>query len=164
MYNAHIMSTSHLAIAALILSSITLIAAIYAIITARSARYWRNHFSKEEEPENLEEIIERIAAKLKHLEEKEIQNDKVLSQLTATLATAIQHVGVIRFDSAADDGGNLSFSAALLDAHQSGIILTSLHGRQHNRIYTKQIKLGKSEHILSEEETEALMQAITNNK
>ena len=158
------MSSNYIFIFSLAISGLAICVALFALIIARSARYWRNYFTREEEPENLEEIIERIVAKIKRLEDGQEQHQTELQNMAKTLATAIQHVSVVRFDSAADDGGNLSFSAAFLDAHQSGIILTSLHGRQHNRVYTKQVTEGKSEHILSDEEKEALVQAITHTK
>lgn len=147
---------------AIIVSILALACSVIAIFFSGKARTWHRYFKAEEQPENLEDIIEIIAAKIKALENGYQENSESLLRQGTTLATAIQHVGLIRFDSGADDGGNLSFTAAFLNAHQSGIVLTSLHGRQHNRIYTKHIYQGTSEQTLSEEEKEAVIQAITN--
>jgi len=156
------MNSQNLEIASIILGIIAIIVSLVAIYFSGKARSWLLHFRKEEQPENLEDIIEKIAGKLNMLETNQSEMDIKLSDHEKVLATAIQHVGLIRFDSGADDGGNLSFAAAFLDAHQSGVILTSLHGRQHNRIYSKIVKNGASEQTLSEEEKEALIQALTN--
>jgi hypothetical protein len=144
------------------LSAMSLVLGIFSSLAAVKARFWRRHFRGEAEPENLQEIMEVVAAKIKKLEDaQEVTNATHISH-AATLTTTLQHVGLVRFDSGADDGGNLSFAIALLDANQNGVIITSLHGRQHNRIYAKVIADGASEQILSEEEKEALIGALTN--
>jgi hypothetical protein len=142
-------------------SIISLILGIYSVIRSGQARFWRRNFDREAEPENLEEIMEVVAAKIKKLEDAQENTNNIHSSHAATLATALQNVGLVRFDSGADDGGNLSFAVALLNADQSGVIITSLHGRQHNRIYAKNVTGGTSEQLLSEEEKEALIQALT---
>jgi hypothetical protein len=72
----------------------------------------------------------------------------------------VQGVGVVRFDAFEDMGGHLSFSAALLDGHGDGVVLTSINGRQETRIYAKPVVGGTSQHNLSEEEQEAIRRAL----
>jgi hypothetical protein len=142
---------------------LSLILAIYAAVAASKVRNWRKFFgSKSDSPDNLEDIIEQIVDKIKQLDTQGINTSITLGNVARQLNTATQHVGIVRYNGNGDDGGNLSFSAALLDAHQSGILLTSLHGRQQNRIYAKVVVKGASESTLSEEEKEALVQALTN--
>ena len=161
---------------------IALVFGIYAVIASGQTRKWRKIFSgndPDDIPNNLEDIVEKIAQRLKlideandktalsleaiskQLDEANQQANITLGSLAGQLNTATQHVGVVRYNGNGDDGGNLSFSAALLDAHQSGIIITSLHGRANSRIYAKIITNGTSEQTLSEEEREALIQAVT---
>jgi hypothetical protein len=155
------MNSSILLIIALILSIIALIAAIYSVITAGAMRRWRKFFNNQDEyPENLEEIITSIVAKIKTLEAGQEDHDKELDDLRNTLSYTIQNIGLVRFNSQSDEGGNLSFCIALLDNQHSGIVITSLHGRMQNRIYSKQIINGSSEVILSEEEQDAVFAAI----
>ena len=71
----------------------------------------------------------------------------------------MQKVGVVRFNPFDDGGGNFSFSLALLDGHDNGVIITSMYGRQQNRIYTKKISQGASETALTEEEQQAMQEA-----
>lgn len=156
------MSDSILVYISLAASGIALITGIFAIVASRQMRKWRKYFDAENHPENLEEIIEQIANKLKKFDAHSDQTNSTLEAISDQLNLATQKVGIIRYNGNGDDGGNLSFSLALLDAHQSGIILTSLHGRQNNRIYAKVIINGASESTLSEEEKEALIQALTN--
>ena len=71
----------------------------------------------------------------------------------------IQKVGLVRFNPFKELGGDHSFSLAILDSHDSGIVITSLHARDRTRVYMKDIKKGKSESELSAEEKNALASA-----
>lgn len=155
------MTTQILEFSGLALGGLAIIISFIAIFFSGKARSWNKYFRNEEQPQNLEDIIDKMTAKLKNLETKQDEIIVELAKQGNTLNTAVQHVGLVRYDSGADDGGNLSFSAAFLDAHQSGLVITSLHGRQHNRVYSKLIREGGSEHTLSEEEKEAVIQALT---
>lgn len=147
------------------IAGLALLFSVYSIFAVRKATSWKSFFNKTDlEPENLEDMIEQIVAKIKELDADTIKAFQMLEATTAQLQLATQNVGLVRYNSNGDDGGNLSFSTALLDANQSGILITSLHGRQHNRIYAKIISNGTSESTLSEEEKEALVQAISRNK
>lgn len=69
----------------------------------------------------------------------------------------IQKVGLLRFNPFKDTGGDQSFILALLDAHDTGVVMTALYSRMGTRWYTKRVTLGKSiEHELSEEEKKAI--------
>lgn len=72
----------------------------------------------------------------------------------------IQRIGMVRFNPFADTGGAQSFTMALLDGANNGVVMTSLYGRTGNRWYVKEIVSGKGkEHGLSEEELAAIKQA-----
>lgn len=71
----------------------------------------------------------------------------------------IQHLGLVRFQAFPDMGSDLSFSAALLDAHQNGLVITSLFGRSESRIYGKPIRNGTSTYTLTDEEKQAIARA-----
>jgi hypothetical protein len=72
----------------------------------------------------------------------------------------IQKIGLLRFNPFKDTGGDQSFILALLDAHDTGIVITALYSRMGTRWYTKRVTKGKStEHELSEEEKKALSMA-----
>lgn len=73
---------------------------------------------------------------------------------------AVRHVGLLRYDAFEDVGGRLSFSCALLDDHGSGVVVTSINGRQDTRVYAKPITEGKSRYNLSGEEEDAIRQAL----
>jgi hypothetical protein len=76
------------------------------------------------------------------------------------LSTCIQRVAIIRYNPFDDVGGEFSFSAALLDEKNSGLVLTSLFSRKESQIYAKQVIGGQSEHRLSPEEQKVIAQAV----
>jgi hypothetical protein len=80
-------------------------------------------------------------------------------QLSISNALASQKISIVRFNPFGDTGGDQSFSLAVLDAHNSGYVLTSIHGRTGTRVYVKPVDLGKSKYTLSDEEQQALAQA-----
>lgn len=72
----------------------------------------------------------------------------------------IQRVGIVRFNPFSDTGGSQSFTIALLDDRQSGIVMTSLYARSGNRWYVKEIREGAGVSMeLSKEELAAIAQS-----
>lgn len=158
------MSAQVLTYVSLFCSIVALILGVFAIFATNPMRRWKKFFGKTTTPENLDDVLEQIIEKIQQLDVTSKQTEGDLQNLATQLNTATQHVGVIRYNSNGDDGGNLSFSVAFLDAKQNGLVLTSLHGRSNNRIYTKVVTNGASESTLSEEEREAILSALTSNK
>jgi hypothetical protein len=85
-------------------------------------------------------------------------------QLGELTKEAIRHVGVVRFDAFEDMGGRLSFAAALLDGNGDGVVITSINGRQDTRCYAKRVQGGTSIHNLSDEERQAIRDALEANR
>ncbi|MFN2524842.1 MAG: DUF4446 family protein, partial [Actinomycetota bacterium] len=83
------------------------------------------------------------------------------TQAEALARFAVQKFGIVRYDAFDDMGGRLSFSAALLDDHGDGVVITSINGRTETRTYAKPIKALSSEHNLSEEERQAIAGAVS---
>lgn len=119
-----------------------------------------NFFKKnKKEPENFKEILIHFQDLKKDFEKisKEIKDLKRESKLS------IQKVAMIRFNPFSEVGGDQSFSVALLDANNDGVVITSLYIREGNRVYGKPIKNGQSEYQLSKEENKAIEEAINKN-
>ena len=106
--------------------------------------------------ENLTKVLDKILDFQKN-NSSEISNIKELLHHLRTAETShIQRIGFVKFNPFADMGGDHSFSLALLDAKNTGIILTGLHTRDRTRIYIKEVKEGKSKIELSEFEKKAI--------
>ena len=120
------------------------------------------NFSKKEkkEPKNLKEVLTNLRDLKVNVEKifREIENIKEENKFS------VQKVGIIRFNPFQEVGGDQSFSIALLDGNDDGVVITSHYTRSESRIYGKPVKAGKSEYILSEEEKRAIEKARSNKK
>jgi uncharacterized protein DUF4446 len=76
----------------------------------------------------------------------------------------IQHIGLVRFNPFEDTGSDQSFALALLDARHSGLVVSSLHGRESTRVFAKAISDGRSTHPLSDEEAAAIRVALEDTR
>ncbi len=155
------MHEQNFAIFALIISGLSIIVSIVALLMSLKLKKWRAMFNPESQPDNLEEVLISITDKLKIFNNNQNHLEKIVTENGQILQTAFRYSSVVRFNSGSNDGGNLSFALALLDGHQTGLIMTSLHGREHNRIYCKAITNGQPEQPLNDEEQEALIEALT---
>jgi hypothetical protein len=104
----------------------------------------------EEEFRSLHAYVGEVAARL----------DGRLGTAEDRLDGAIAYRGLVRFDAYNEMSGRQSCSIALLDARQSGIVLSSIHHRDQARLYVKHIAEGKPEFELSPEEAEAVRLAL----
>lgn len=69
----------------------------------------------------------------------------------------IQKIGLLRFNPFKDTGGDQSFILALVDAYDTGVVITALYSRSGTRWYTKKVVRGKGTELeLSEEEKKAI--------
>lgn len=111
---------------------------------------------------NIEAIL------MDHIQNVEnVQNElqafyRKLDILENRINFCVQKVGIIRYNAFQDTGSDLSFSIALLNGSNDGIIITGIHGRAESMSYAKPIKDGKSNYSLSVEELQALNRAKEN--
>lgn len=72
----------------------------------------------------------------------------------------IQKIGLLRFNPFKDTGGDQSFIISLVDANNTGVVISGLYSRSGTRWYAKQVIEGKGvEHELSDEEKNAIKNA-----
>lgn len=107
----------------------------------------------------LEKRLGEYFSKVKDVQKSHLELIKEYNRLADMASLSAQKVSVYRFNPFGDTGGDQSFALAVLDAHNSGYILTSIHGREGTRSYIKPIDYGKSKYTLSKEEQKALDQA-----
>lgn len=111
------------------------------------------------EPKNLKEILNSF----KNLEKNFEKLSQEIENLKKETKFSVQKVGIVRFNPFKEVGSNQSFSVALLDGNDSGIVITSLFSREGNRVYGKPIEKGFSKYLLSEEEKQAIEKAKYGN-
>jgi len=118
-----------------------------------------NKLTKGMEVTDLKKVLEKILSRGdENTGEIKTLNNR-LNQLEEDGKFHIQKIGLVRFNPFKELGGDHSFSMAILDSHDSGIVITSLHTRDRTRVYMKDIKKGKSNFDLSTEEKKAFTNA-----
>ncbi len=109
---------------------------------------------------NLRDLVTRAITENKAIHQRAAKIEGSIDQISAIIKNSYQKFAMVRYNPFSDTGGDQSFSLALLDLNNNGFVITSIHGREVNRIYAKQIVGGKSSHNLSAEEEEAIRRAV----
>lgn len=144
---------------AAILAIIAVVLAAWSVRqTMRLTRRVTDSLGGIEYPE-LERALTGYYARVKATDAKLAELTDIHKRLSLSAGLASQKISVVRFNPFGDTGGDQSFALAVLDAHDSGYVLTSMHGREGTRVYVKPIDIGKSKYTLSKEEQQALEQA-----
>jgi hypothetical protein len=104
----------------------------------------------EQEFRSLHAYVGEVAARL----------DGRLGTAEGRLDGMIAFRGLVRFDAYNEMSGQQSVAIALLDAEQSGIVMSSIHHRDQARLYVKHVVRGDPEYPLSPEEIEAVRVAL----
>jgi hypothetical protein len=144
-----------IAIAAVVIAALSLLVSVYAIVRMRGLvdRTPRSTTALTADPSQNAMRIDLLGSQL----------DAVARRLEVAETRgklSIQRVGVVRYNPFADTGSNQSFVLAMLDAAGDGFVMSSLHSRQQTRVFLKQVSNGKADAGLSEEESEAIRQAL----
>jgi len=108
---------------------------------------------------NLEEML---LQRLNSIEDAKETSEKALKEcekLEIKMKDCIQKVAIMRYKAFENVGSDLSFSIAMLDDKNDGVILTGIYGRQESTTYAKPIDKGISRYDLSEEELYVLNEA-----
>lgn len=128
---------------------------VLSILLYLFARFFRKLTKGTKETELLK-VLDKILKTQKENSEDIKSAEREVRRLEEEGKFHVQKVGVVRFNPFKEIGGDHSFSLAILDGTNSGVIVTCLHTRERTRVYMKAIKKGKSELELSDEEKKAL--------
>jgi hypothetical protein len=109
---------------------------------------------------SLEDVLgshlDRVRQVVRDVESVSARTASVERELVGTFS----RIGLVRFNPFEDTGGNQSFALAMLDGNCDGFVVSSLHARAGTRLYAKSVSGGASDAALSDEEGEALRQAM----
>ena len=105
---------------------------------------------------SLEESIAEIHKDAEYLKVCADKNKRDIYVLYKKAERTLQKVGLVKYDAFQQMGGQLSFSLAMLDEHDNGFIINSVHSTEGCYCYTKEIKKGQSKLTLGKEEAQAL--------
>lgn len=109
---------------------------------------------------NLEDTLVKRLDQIDDLMTANEENAKNIKTLFQNMQLTYQKMGLVKYDALHEMGGKLSFSLAMLDVKNNGFIINAMHTREGCYTYIKEIIDGNSVIVLSEEENEALNQAM----
>lgn len=112
------------------------------------------------ESTSLDAMLERQVERLEALGGRVDALNKLQHDLEEVTNHTIQKVAVVRYNPFNDTGGDQSFAIALLDPLGNGAVVSSLHSRTDTRVFAKPVRSGRSKYPLSDEEQEAIRQAL----
>ncbi|GEN32775.1 MULTISPECIES: DUF4446 family protein [Aneurinibacillus] len=113
--------------------------------------------------DNLEQMLEKLFDRMEALEASQQEVERLTEIMHTKVREQKGRLGIIRFSAFENEGSDLSFSLALVDDNQDGMVMTSIYGRHESRVYAKPVEKGSSLYALSEEERQALAMAVKNN-
>jgi len=108
----------------------------------------------------MEDTILNFFEKIENLEDAEQKMHRDIREIKENLKIAYQKTGLVKYDAFREMSGALSYSLALLDKENNGVLISSMYSREGCYSYAKDIVNGESKINLSEEEAEALKQAV----
>jgi uncharacterized protein DUF4446 len=154
---------STLSLAVIVLALAILALAAWLLVLQRSESRLRSRLRRilsDNGSAGLDEVLAGQATRIEQLASRVDALTALQRELENVTGRSIQKVGVIRFNPFQDSGGDQSFAIALLDQRGSGVVVSSLHGRAETRIFAKQVTNGRSTHSLSDEEQQAIREAL----
>ena len=151
----------------IMLIAIVLLLVLYIISVANLSKLRKSYskfMSKLGNGNNIEEIMKEYIKKVDTVQAK---NEEIISfckVLDENLKKCTQKIGIVRYNAFKDTGSDLSFSLAILDDYNNGVVLNGIYDRDSSNIYAKPVENGASKYVLSNEEKEAINRAINNIK
>lgn len=109
---------------------------------------------------NLEQLIN---SKIDDIEKAVTNSEKSLEEcesIRENIKGCVNKVAIMRYKAFEDIGSDLSFSIAILDDYNDGVLITGIYARSDSTTYAKPIDKGISRYDLSEEEMHVLNEAI----
>lgn len=94
-------------------------------------------------------IVDEMAINIK-------KQDEEIKRLETNLKKCVQKVGIVRYNAYGDTGSDLSFTLALMDAEENGVVVNGLYSRESSSIFAKPLVKGETKYNLSAEEIQAI--------
>lgn len=109
---------------------------------------------------NIDEMLKKYMDNVEKVEKENKELAEYCKTIDKNMGKCLQKVGIVRYNAFQDTGSDLSFTLALLDENNNGVVLNGIYSREMSNIYAKPVENGKSVNTLSEEEKEAIRKAM----
>lgn len=145
------------------LSVITLLLFIISIILFSSVKKLEKKYRKMMRGVNNKNLEKALNDNLDNIEKALNRSEEAINEcksISNELKGCVNKVAIMRYKAFEDVGSDLSFSIAILDSYNDGVIITGIYSRHDSTTYAKPIDKGISRYELSEEELHVLNEAI----
>ncbi len=109
---------------------------------------------------NLERLINGQVDEINMVVNEQKELRKEIDRIDSILTKAITRIAVVRFDAFDNMANDLSYCIAMLDSNNNGIVISGIFGREDSRTYVKPIVDGVSSYKLTQEEEQAVKNAM----
>ncbi len=145
----------------IIISIISLVISMISVfISIKIYKKYEINMKKLGNGENFAEMIKDYVSQVEKLNKRDDQIIEVCNNINNELSHCIKKVGILRYDAFGNTNNKLSFALAMLDKENNGIVINSIYGHDNSNVYAKPIIKGASKYNLSDEEKEAINQAL----
>lgn len=145
------------------LAIITLLLFIITIVLLSSVKKLEKKYRKMMRGVNNKNLEQALNDNLDNIEKALIKSQEAIDEcknISEELKGCVNKVAIMRYKAFEDVGSDLSFSIAILDSYNDGVIITGIYSRHDSTTYAKPIDKGISRYDLSEEELHVLNEAI----
>lgn len=143
-----------------VLCAVTITLLIITLCKLKKLRRRVDTLTRGKDTESMEDIILNFFERIEDLENEEKNTKNDIKDIKNNLKVTYQKTGLVKYDAFREMSGALSYSLALLDKENNGVLISSMYSREGCYSYAKDIVNGESKLNLSEEEAEALKQAV----
>lgn len=109
---------------------------------------------------NIDEMLKKYIEEVESISAENKEIERYCDRLNNKTDQCIRKVGLVRYNAYKDTGSDLSFTLAMLNEENSGIVLNGIYSRDTSNIYCKTVEKGTSSYALSKEEEKAISKAI----
>lgn len=145
------------------LAIITLLLFIITMILLVSVKNLEKKYRKMMRGVNNRNLEKMINDNLDNIERALNKSQEAIDEcknISQEIKGCVNKVAIMRYKAFEDVGSDLSFSVAILDSYNDGVIITGIYSRHDSTTYAKPIDKGISRYDLSEEELHVLNEAI----
>ncbi|MDY5496683.1 MAG: DUF4446 family protein [Anaerobutyricum sp.] len=122
-------------------------------------------FMTGESGKSLEYTIYKRFREIDELKVNQKDNDDQIGIIYSMLRRSYSKIGIHKYDAFnienTANGGNISFALTMLNSRNNGFIFNAIHNRAGCYVYLKEVKDGKCDMVLAEEEKISLEKALS---
>lgn len=145
------------------ISIITILLFIITIVLFSAVNKLEKKYRKMMRGVNNKNLEQMLNDNLDNIDKALSQSEMAINEcksLSKEIKGCVNKIAIMRYKAFEDIGSDLSFSIAILDSYNDGVIITGIYSRHDSTTYAKPIDKGISRYDLSEEELHVLNEAI----